>query len=409
MKIFRYGRPSEYKGLRSKDAIVTYMKKQVGPAAKPITSRKDLDSYIDSTAGLGHVTVGFFPAGSHQSQLKSAFMMVSEKLRGGLPVANIILNPDEAASVYGLPQGTTEALAVYTSTKQPPTIYSGSTKTKEVEEWVTTTATPIVGEYNEATADVYTEKKLPILKMFMAVDWQQATQMRYFVNRLKKVAEEHKGKLLVTVINGADFPNEAAYYGYKDPKDPVIAIEDPVINNNYNSRKKYRMEEKFGLPAMQKFARDYFAGILEPHIRSEREPSDNTGPVKIVTGKSFNSFMDENSDVMIEFYAPWCGHCRALEPKYNELGEELKKLYGDGNNNANQNESTSGTKGSGKIKLGKLDATANDFDRSSYEVSGYPTIYFKPAQGKPMKYTGNREVTDMLKFIQENAKTITAA
>ena len=44
----------------------------------------------------------------------------------------------------------------------------------------------------------------------------------------------------------------------------------------------------------------------------------------MVVGETFNDIVnDESKDVLIEFYAPWCGHCKNLEPIYNELGEKV--------------------------------------------------------------------------------------
>lgn len=44
----------------------------------------------------------------------------------------------------------------------------------------------------------------------------------------------------------------------------------------------------------------------------------------MVVAENFDEIVNaEDKDVLIEFYAPWCGHCKNLEPKYKELGEKV--------------------------------------------------------------------------------------
>lgn len=45
----------------------------------------------------------------------------------------------------------------------------------------------------------------------------------------------------------------------------------------------------------------------------------------MVVADNFEEIVNNPSkDVLVEFYAPWCGHCKSLEPKYTELGEQVR-------------------------------------------------------------------------------------
>jgi protein disulfide isomerase family A protein 3 len=136
---------------------------------------------------------------------------------------------------------------------------------------------------------------------------------------------------------------------------------------------------------LEKFARDLVAGNLEQYLKSEAVPASNNEPVKVVVAKNFDEIVNDDSrDVLIEFYAPWCGHCKTLAPKYDELAAKLSKESG--------------------ITIAKMDATANDVP-SYYDVKGFPTIYFAPKNSKqsPRIYEGGREVEDFIKFLAKEA------
>ena len=55
------------------------------------------------------------------------------------------------------------------------------------------------------------------------------------------------------------------------------------------------------------------------------------------------------------------------------------------------------------LTIAKIDATANDFSRTLFPVSGYPTIFFLPANKKnaPVKYQGARELADFKTFLKQ--------
>ena len=65
---------------------------------------------------------------------------------------------------------------------------------------------------------------------------------------------------------------------------------------------------------MKAFVTSFFNGELKATLKSEKpSPEDLTGNVKVLKGESFaDVVLNNNKDVLVEFYAPWCGHCKNL-------------------------------------------------------------------------------------------------
>lgn len=91
----------------------------------------------------------------------------------------------------------------------------------------------------------------------------------------------------------------------------------------------------------------------EPFASPESPPVDEKDVV-VLKEANFSEAVAKNRYLMVEFYAPWCGHCKALAPEYAAAATELK----------------------GEVVLAKVDATEENELAQKYDVQGFPTVYF---------------------------------
>lgn len=104
---------------------------------------------------------------------------------------------------------------------------------------------------------------------------------------------------------------------------------------------------------------------------SASEPTANKeSDVVSLTKDTFDDFIKSHDLVLAEFFAPWCGHCKALAPKYEEAATELKAK---------------------NIPLVKVDCTEEEDLCKDYGVEGYPTIKVFRGLDSTKPYLGARQ------------------
>ncbi|KAJ6686674.1 PROTEIN DISULFIDE ISOMERASE-LIKE 2-1 [Salix purpurea] len=109
--------------------------------------------------------------------------------------------------------------------------------------------------------------------------------------------------------------------------------------------------------------------------------------VAVLTADNFNDIvLDENKDVLVEFYAPWCGHCKNLAPTYEKVAAAFKSEK--------------------DVVVANLDADKYKDLAEKYGVSGFPTLKFFPKGNKAGEdYDGGRDLDDFVAFINEKSGT----
>ena len=365
VKFFKKGVPIEYNGGRKESDVLNWMRKKSGPATHPIKTLEELEKFKNEN------TVCLVYFGTNEEEKK-----IFESVATGnddYPFATV-----EDKDLVEKAKEKMGFVVLYKKFDEKRNEISGF-KEKELTEFVTMKSQKRVSTFDDKTTQIVFGDNQPTITYFgeKGDKWDEAEKL------LEKIADkaiEKKLKVTMTEIKDGMGKRIADYIGVKKADLPSIRIID-----TRKEMKKYIMEKEINEENILEFIDGWVKGTLKRHLKTQEEPKENKGPILEVVGKTFKrDVLDNDNDVMIVFYAPWCGHCKKLLPEYEKAANALKEK-------------------NPKVILAKMDATENEVE--TIEVTGFPTIKFYPGNKKdkrPMDYSGDRTMDGIIKFLKTN-------
>lgn len=381
LKIFRKGKAFEYTGPREKMGIVDKMSELAGPPSKQVQMVKQVQELIKD--GDDTVIVGVFSAehdaafelyleacNSLREDFKFLHTFNSDvaKLLKASPSQVVMVQPEKFHSKH---ESASRTLSI-----------KDSTTVSEIQDFLKKHVLPLVGHRKQSN-DAKRYTKRPLVVVYYGVDfsfdYRKATQ--FWRSKVLDVAKDFP-EYTFAIADEEDYSDELKSLGLSD------SGEEVNVGILGDGGKKFAMEpEEFDSEVLRDFVMAFKKGKLMPIIKSQPIPKNNKGPVKVVVGKTFDDIvMDTKKDVLIEFYAPWCGHCKKLDPEYTALGKKYK--------------------GEKNLVIAKMDTTVNDVPHDSFKVEGFPTIYLAPSNSKqsPIKFEGgDRTMEGLSKFVEKHS------
>ena len=366
LKFFKGGKATEYGGGRTADTIVSWLEKKTGPPATTLATVEEATAF---TTGKDVSVIGFFA--DETTDAAKAFLAAASNMDD---FQFAITSSPEVAAEHKV-EG--EAVLLLKTFDDGRAVLSEGITEEAVVLFVSSESLPLVVEFNQDTAQkIFSGEIKSHLLAFLSA---KAESHADDVAMIADIAKDHKGKMLFVTINTdeEDHKRILEFFGILETELPTFR----AIKLGEDMAKFKPDDDTVEAENIKAFVAKFLAGELKQHLMSEEIPEDwDKEAVKVLVGKNFHEVaMNAEKDVLVEFYAPWCGHCKQLVPVWDKLGEK----YAD----------------HPSIVIAKMDSTGNELEE--IKVQGFPTIkLIKKGTNDIVDFDGERTEEGFVKFLE---------
>ncbi|OIW02757.1 hypothetical protein TanjilG_29533 [Lupinus angustifolius] len=191
----------------------------------------------------------------------------------------------------------------------------------------------------------------------------------------EKAATILKGVATVAALDADAHQSLAQEYGIKGfPTIKVFSPGKPPVD--YQGARDVKPIAEYAFKQVKALVKDRLNGKVSGGSSNEKKEETNAS-VELNSG-NFNELVLKSKELwVVEFFAPWCGHCKKLAPEWKKAANSLK----------------------GKVKLGHVDCDAEKSLMSRFNVQGFPTILvFGADKDTPIPYEGARTASAIESF-----------